>query len=163
MAEALGRRLTGARRQADQRRQQGSGGDLGRHGAESFCHRSGVLPLAAQSGNFQLNVMLPVIAFNLLQSIHLLASSSRTLADMAIKGFTVNEANLQEALSKNPILVTAMNRVIGYEKGAAIAKAAYASGRPIVDVAKEMTDLSDEQIKKLLDPAALTKGGIQEA
>jgi len=56
-----------------------------------------------------------------------------------------------------------MNRVIGYEKGAAIAKEAYKSGRPVFDVAKEMTDLSDDQIKKLLDPAALTKGGIQEA
>ncbi|MEM7401827.1 MAG: class II fumarate hydratase [Pseudomonadota bacterium] len=119
--------------------------------------------MAGQSGIFQLNVMLPVIAFNLLQSIQLLANSSKVLADKAIKDFTVNEENLQDALAKNPILVTAMNRVIGYEKGAAIAKEAYASGRPIFDVAKEMTDLSDEQINKLLDPAALTKGGIQEA
>ena len=121
------------------------------------------ITMAGQSGLFQLNVMLPVIAFNLLQSIQLLTNSCKVLADKAIKGFTVNEENLQAALAKNPILVTAMNRVIGYEKGAAIAKEAYASGRPIFDVAKEMTDLSDEQIKKLLDPAALTKGGIQEA
>ncbi|MEJ2115953.1 MAG: lyase family protein, partial [Gammaproteobacteria bacterium] len=121
------------------------------------------ITMAGQSGIFQLNVMLPVIAFNLLQSIQLLTNSCRVLADKAIAGFTVNEENLQDALSRNPILVTAMNRVIGYEKGAAIAKSAYASGRPVFDVAKEMTDLSDEQIKKLLDPAALTKGGIQEA
>lgn len=121
------------------------------------------ITMAGQSGIFQLNVMLPVIAFNLLQSIQLLANSCKVLADKAIKGFTVNEENLQDALAKNPILVTAMNRVIGYEKGAAIAKAAYASGRPIFDVAKEMTDLSDDQIKKLLDPAELTKGGIHEA
>ena len=121
------------------------------------------ITMAGQSGLFQLNVMLPVIAFNLLQSIQLLTNSCQVLADKAIKGFTVNEENLQDALARNPILVTAMNRVIGYEKGAAIAKAAYASGRPIFDVAKEMTDLRDDQIKKLLDPAALTKGGIQEA
>ena len=121
------------------------------------------ITMAGQSGLFQLNVMLPVIAYNLLQSIQLLANSCKVLADKAIKGFMVNEENLQDALAKNPILVTAMNRVIGYEKGAAIAKEAYASGRPIFDVAKEMTDLSDDQIRKLLDPAALTKGGIQEA
>ncbi len=121
------------------------------------------ITIAGQAGNFQLNVMLPVIAYNLLQSIELLANSSKVLADKAIQGFTVNEENLEAALSKNPILVTAMNRVIGYEKGAAIAKAAYASGRPILDVAKEMTDLSEDQIKKLLDPAKLTEGGIQEA
>lgn len=121
------------------------------------------ITLAGQSGIFQLNVMLPVIAFNLLQSIQLLSNSCNLLADKAIKDFTTNEANLTQALSKNPILVTAMNRAIGYENGAAIAKEAYKSGRPVFDVAKEMTDLSEEQIKKLLDPAKLTKGGIQEA
>ena len=121
------------------------------------------ITLAGQSGIFQLNVMLPVIAFNLLQSVQLLSNSCRVLADKAIKDFVVNEKVLENALSKNPILVTAMNRVIGYEKGAAIAKAAYASGRPILDVAKEMTDLSEEQIKRLLDPVKLTQGGIQEA
>ena len=121
------------------------------------------ITMAGQSGTFQLNVMLPVIAFNLLQSIQILSNACTVLADKAIKDFTVNEEHLNEALSKNPILVTAMNRVIGYEKGAAIAKQAYKSGKPVFDVAKEMTDLSDDQIKKLLDPAALTKGGIQEA
>ena len=121
------------------------------------------ITIAGQSGSFQLNVMLPVVAYNLLQSVDLLAKSCDVLADKAIKNFTVNEDNLTEALSKNPILVTAMNRVIGYEKGAAIAKQAYKSGRPVFDVAKEMTDLSDDQIKKLLDPAALTKGGIHDA
>ncbi len=120
------------------------------------------ITIAGQAGNFQLNVMLPVIAYNLLQSIELLANASRVLADKAIEGFTVNEEALQEALSRNPILVTAMNRIVGYEKGAAIAKAAYASGRPVLEVAKEMTDLEDAQLEKLLDPARLTQGGIQE-
>ena len=120
------------------------------------------ITVAGQSGNFQLNVMLPVIAYNLLQSIELLSNAARVLADKAIEGFTVNEDALQEALSKNPILVTALNRIVGYEKGAAIAKAAYASGKPVLEVAKEMTDLDEEQLQRLLDPAQLTQGGIQE-
>jgi fumarate hydratase class II len=94
------------------------------------------ITLAGQAGNFQLNVMLPVIAYNLLQSIELLANASRLLADSAIAGFTVNEAQIKGALARNPILITALNGVIGYEKGAAIAKQAYKEGRPILDVAK---------------------------
>lgn len=119
------------------------------------------ITLGGQSGNFQLNVMLPVIAYNLLQSIELLSNAARLLADKAIAGFTINEANIKAALDKNPILVTALNRVIGYEKGAAIAKQAYAQGRPILEVAKENTDLSEAELKKLLDPAKLTQGGIE--
>jgi fumarate hydratase class II len=119
------------------------------------------ITIGGQAGNFQLNVMLPVITHNLLQSIEILASSSRCLADSAIAGFSVNQVNLDAALDRNPILVTALNPVIGYEKGAAVAKKAYAEGRPVKDVAKEMTDLSDEELDRLLDPAALTKGGIQ--
>ena len=119
------------------------------------------IAIGGQSGNFQLNVMLPVVAYNLLQSIELLANASRCLADKAIRGFTVNEANINRALGRNPILVTALNPVIGYELGAAGAKKAYADGRPVKEVAKEMTDLTDEELDRLLDPAALTKGGIQ--
>ncbi|HTC14657.1 MAG TPA: class II fumarate hydratase [Steroidobacteraceae bacterium] len=119
------------------------------------------ITIAGQSGNFQLNVMLPVIARNLLESIQLLANVSRALADSAIKGFTVNRARLAEALERNPILVTALNPVIGYEKGAAIAKQAYAQGRPIREVAAEMTDLPREQLARLLDPTELTTGGIK--
>src|SRR5580658_2686929 len=119
------------------------------------------ITIAGQSGNFQLNLMLPLIARNLLESIQLLANVSRALADSAIKGFTVNRARLAEALERNPILVTALNPVIGYEKGAAIAKQAYAQGRPIREVAAEMTDLPSEELAKLLDPAELTTGGIK--
>jgi fumarate hydratase class II len=119
------------------------------------------ITVAGQSGNFQLNVMLPVIALNLLQSIHLLARVTRALADSAIAGFTVNKARLAEALDRNPILVTALNPVIGYEKGAAIAKKAYAEGKPVLEVAEKMTDLPRAELKKLLDPAELTTGGIK--
>ena len=120
------------------------------------------ITVGGQSGNFQLNVMLPVIAYNLLQSVEVLANVSRLLADKAIAGFTVNEDRLADALARNPILVTALNPVFGYELGAATAKMAYAEGRPIREVAAEMTDLSDEDLARLLDPAALTRGGIQE-
>jgi fumarate hydratase class II len=119
------------------------------------------IAMGGQSGNFQLNVMLPVVAYNLLQSIELLANAATCLADKAIKGFTVNADNINRALGRNPILVTALNPVIGYELGAAVAKKAYAEGRPVKEVAKQMTDLTDEELDRLLDPAALTKGGIQ--
>jgi fumarate hydratase class II len=118
------------------------------------------ITIAGQSGNFQLNVMLPVIGVNLLQSIEILASSTRLLADKAIAGFRVREDRIKEALERNPILVTALNPVIGYEKGAATAKKAYKEGRPILDVALETTGLSRKELKALLDPEALTKGGI---
>ncbi len=117
--------------------------------------------IAGQSGNFQLNVMLPVAALNLLQSIELLANASTCLADKAIAGFTVNLDKINDGLHRNPILVTALNLVIGYELGAAIAKKSYAEGRPVKDVAKEMTDLTEAELDRLLDPAALTEGGIK--
>jgi len=120
------------------------------------------ITVGGQAGNFHLNVMLPVITYNLSQSIEILANASRLLADNAIAGFTVNRNKMNEALEKNPILVTALNTVIGYEKGAAIAKKAYAEGRPVKEVAKEMTDLSDEELDRLLDPFDLTKGGIKK-
>ena len=120
------------------------------------------ITVAGQSGNFQLNVMLPVIAYNLLQSIEILANAANVLATKAIEGFTVNESNIKKALGKNPILVTALNPVIGYELGAKIAKAAYADNRAVIDVAEEMTDLSRAELEKILDPMQLTKGGISE-
>lgn len=114
------------------------------------------IAVAGQSGNFELNVMLPLIAHNLLGSIELLSRASRLLADEAIAGFKVNEANLKSALSRNPILVTALNPLIGYQKAAEIAKRAYKEGRPILDVADEMTDLGRDKLADLLDPARLT-------
>ncbi|MGZ8903861.1 MAG: aspartate ammonia-lyase, partial [Methylobacter sp.] len=120
------------------------------------------ITIAGQSGTFQLNVMLPVIAYNILQSIDILGNVSMALADKAIAGFTVRQDNLQQALAKNPILVTALNPIIGYAKAAEVAKAAYKQGRPIIEVAAEMTDLNLEELQKLLEPAHLTQGGINE-
>ncbi|WP_424991651.1 class II fumarate hydratase [Oceanimonas baumannii] len=117
--------------------------------------------VAGQSGNFQLNVMLPLVASNLLTMITLLANSVPLLAD-TIDGFTLNEAHLNENLARNPILVTALNPVIGYAKAADIAKKAYAENRPIVEVALAETELSEAELRELLDPAALTRGSQQE-
>ncbi|MCK5871292.1 MAG: class II fumarate hydratase [Methylococcales bacterium] len=118
------------------------------------------ITVAGQSGSFQLNVMLPVIAYNILQSIHLLSTASRLLAEKTIVDFTVQEDHLQQALAKNPILVTALNPIIGYLKAADIAKAAYKQQRPIIEVTLEMTDLTRSELEKLLDPVHLTEGGV---
>jgi fumarate hydratase class II len=118
------------------------------------------ITIGAQSGNFELNVMLPMIANNVLNSITLLSNSSVLLADKAIATFKVNEEKLNEALSKNPILVTALNPIIGYLKAAEIAKQAYKEKRPVIDVAVENTDLSREELTELLNPAKLTHGGL---
>ncbi|MDC7702326.1 class II fumarate hydratase [Vogesella indigofera] len=118
------------------------------------------IAVAGQSGNFELNVMLPLIASNLLGSIALLANVSRLLADKAIAGFSVNEARLQQALARNPILVTALNPVIGYARAAEIAKQAYREGRAIIDVAAEQTGIDRDELARLLDPAKLTHGGL---
>jgi len=116
--------------------------------------------IAGQSGNFQLNVMLPVVAHNILESARLLGNTGRVLADKAIAGFTPNKERTAAQNDRNPILVTALNPVIGYEKGAAVAKKAYAEGRPLKDVALEMTDLSAEELDRLLDARKMTEGGI---
>ena len=118
------------------------------------------ITVAAQSGNFQLNVMLPVIAYNLLKSINLLSGAMNVLSKNTISSFKVNKKNLEVSLSKNPILVTALNPIIGYEKSAFIAKKAYKENRPIIDVAAEETDIPKAKLAKLLNPSKLAKGGI---
>jgi fumarate hydratase class II len=114
------------------------------------------ITICNQQGNFELNVMLPAIAHNLLQSITLLGNASRLLADKAIAGFVVNTDRIAGLIDKNPILVTALNPVIGYDKAAQIAKKAYAENRSVKDVAAEMTNLSGEELDKLLDSRKMT-------
>ncbi|HBQ45337.1 MAG TPA: aspartate ammonia-lyase, partial [Thiomicrospira sp.] len=117
------------------------------------------ITIGAQSGNFQLNVMLPMVAANLLQSLEIAGNAATQLAEQAIATFIVNTEKLQETLEANPILVTALNRIVGYETGSAIAKAAYKDVKPVLEVALEMTDLDKETLKKYLNPALLTQGG----
>ena len=128
--------------------------------AQVMGHHTAIT-IAGQTGNFQLNVTLPLIASNLLDSIGLLANVSRLLADTTIAGMKVRRDTVAAALDRNPILVTALNPIIGYEKAAAIAKRAYREGRPVFDIALEDSGLPAARLKKLLDPAALTRGGIQ--
>lgn len=120
------------------------------------------ITIGGQAGNFELNVMLPVVALNLLQSLKLLANVSKNMADKSIANLTVNTGKIKDKLEKNPILVTALNPIIGYEKGAKIAKKAFAEGRALKEVAKEMTDLSDEELNDALDPIKMTRGGFTE-
>ena len=115
--------------------------------------------IAAQSGNFQLNVMLPLIANNLLEMTTMLARGSDILRADAVDGFVVNREQLAAAVGRNPVLVTALNPVIGYEKAAEIAKRAFSSGRAVLDVAQEMTGLSREELESYLEPRKLTRGG----
>ena len=118
------------------------------------------IAVAASHGNFELLTMLPVIAHNLLQSLDILANSSRLLADKVVRGFIVNRRWIESLVEKSPVLVTALNPLIGYEKAAEIAKQAYAEGRRIKDVAAETTSVSRDQLDRALDPHALTLGGI---
>jgi fumarate hydratase, class II len=105
-------------------------------------------------------VMLPVIAWNLLTSMQLASNAARLLADQAIAGFTVNEARISESLARNPILITALNPLIGYERAAAIAKQAYLEARPVIDVAIEETGWPRRKLETLLNPKTLTRGGV---
>jgi len=115
--------------------------------------------IAGQSGNFQLNVMLPLIGSNLLDMIELLGNVTGLLADKAIRGFTVNTETLDASVGRNPVLVTALNPEIGYSLASDIAKEAYKSGRPVIDVAEERSGLSRERLEELMDPLKLTRGG----
>ena len=91
------------------------------------------------------------------QGIELLASSAHVLNEKALAEFTVNEAHIQAVLDNNPVLVTALSSVLGYEKCAEIATRAWSEGRPVRQVVMEMTELSAEEIDRLLDPLQLTR------
>lgn len=113
------------------------------------------ITIAGQSGNFELNVMLPLVANNLLGSIDLLSGSCTAFARQCIAQMKVRADHTARALALNPILVTALNPLIGYEKAAQIAKQAYQQQRPVLDVALELSGLPEAQLRVLLDPARL--------
>jgi fumarate hydratase class II len=120
------------------------------------------ITVGGQSGNFELNVMLPLVAHNLLESIKILGNAAENFADRSVKGFNVKEEHIKKMVGKNPILVTALNPLIGYDKAAKIAKKAFAENRAVMDVAREMTDLTDEELKSALEPLTMTKGGFMD-
>lgn len=123
------------------------------------CHLA--VSLGAQGGNFQLNTMLPLIAHNLLPPIDWLAGGMDLLGGKAIAGFRVRRERIEQALARNPVLVTALNPLIGYDRAAAIAKRAYREGRPVLEVALEDSGLDEATLRRALDPIRLTRGGRQ--
>jgi fumarate hydratase class II len=127
--------------------------------ATAVIARDASVAMAGAAGNFQLNVMLPLIADALLESIGLLADASAALAERVIPGLTVNAARISESLARNPMLLTALAPRIGYDRAAAIAKRAAAEARPILDIAVEESGLPRDELARLLDPARLARGG----
>jgi fumarate hydratase class II len=120
------------------------------------------IALAGQSGNFQLNVMLPLVADNLLGMIGLLARAARALGGHGgIGDFGVNREYLAAQAARNPILATALAPLIGYQRSAEIVKTALARQQPLLDVAREMTDLDETTLRELLDARRQTEPGEQ--
>jgi fumarate hydratase class II len=118
------------------------------------------ISIGGLSGNFELNVMLPMVAHSLLESIRLLSNASRNLATRSVSRLVVREDHIKTLVGKNPILVTTLNPLIGYDLAAKIAKKAFAENRALKEVALEMCDLSEEELDKALDPTKMTKGGF---
>ena len=114
------------------------------------------ITIAGQSGNFELNVMLPLIAYNLLQSIELLANACTNLTDQSVLGIKATERG-PELVETGLMLATALAPEIGYDRAAEISKEAYKTGRTIREVAREKTDLSEEELDKLLDARKMTE------
>lgn len=120
------------------------------------------ISIAGLGGSFQLNTMMPVAAYTILESIELLSGSGLSLGEKAIKNMNINRDSYVRSLSLNPILVTSLNPVIGYLKAAKIGKIAQAEGRSVLEVALEHTDIPREELEKLLDPEFLADGGNQD-
>jgi fumarate hydratase class II len=122
--------------------------------AQVIGHEASII-WAAASGSFELNVMMPVIAYNLLESIHLLAAASRNFAERCIAGLEADEARLDETLERSLALGTALTPEIGYERAAALVKEAYATGRSIREVAREKSGIAEDRLNQLLDPRTM--------
>jgi fumarate hydratase class II len=112
------------------------------------------------AGNFELNVMLPVIARNLLESIRLLASVSRAFAEKCVDGITANVEQCKAYAESSPSIGTSLNPYIGYEKAAEVIKESTKTGRSIREIVLERGWMSSAELDKALDVLALTKGGI---
>lgn len=120
------------------------------------------MSIAGLGGSFQLNTMLPLAAATTLDSIELLAGSAISLGEKAIAGTVVNREKIEAALSRNPILVTSLSPHIGYSKAAAIAKIAEKEERTVFEVARESTDIPEDELRELLDPRLLAEGGLRQ-
>ncbi len=113
------------------------------------------------AGNFELNVMMPVIAHNLLQSIQFLASAVDVFEEKCVRGIEANLTRIAETVERSLMLATPLAPVVGYDKAADIAKQAYKEGKTVREVAKTATALSDEELKKLLDVSSMVYPGAK--
>ena len=118
--------------------------------------------LAGQAGQLELNVMMPIIAYNLFQSMDIIINSVKAFSEKCVVGLEANPAKAQGWLAKNAILVTALNPVIGYLKGSEVAKEAMANNRTVREVVVEKGYLTAEEADRLLDVRSLTDGGVQK-
>ena len=135
--------------------------------AESLCMvcaqvmgNHATITIAGQSGNFEINVMMPVSAYNLLQSISLLASAARNFTEQCVKGIRATTRG-PEMVERGLAICTALAPVIGYDAAANISKEAYKTGKTIREVARERTSLTEEELDRILDPASMTKPGLE--
>jgi len=116
--------------------------------------------IAGQRGNFELNVMMPVIADALLESITLLANASQVFADRCVTGITARPERARELLERNPSIATALNAYIGYDKAAVVAKRAASEGKSVREVVEEMGLIAPEQLDEALDVRQMTEPGV---
>ncbi|HET6515797.1 MAG TPA: class II fumarate hydratase [Thermodesulfovibrionales bacterium] len=121
-----------------------------------------VISIANAMGDFQLNVMLPVIAHNITQSITILSNVSHLLAEKALEGLEVNEEHIHELIHRNPIIATVLNPIIGYEKAAEVVKKALKERKTVKKAAVEMGYLSEDDAERLLDPEMMTRPGLND-
>jgi fumarate hydratase class II len=117
--------------------------------------------MGAQGGQLELNVMMPIIAHNLFEAMHVMIGSIKAFTARGALGLTANKERAEGWLAKNPILVTALNPYIGYQNGAKVAKQSLAENRPIKDIVIELGLMSEEDVTKALDARKMTEGGIQ--
>jgi fumarate hydratase class II len=120
------------------------------------------ITIAGSRGNFELNVMMPVMAQALLESITLLANVSRAFADRCVRGIEANEARCRELLERNPSIATALNPYVGYDAAAEVAKAAAREGRSVRDVVSERGLLGEEEVERALDVRSMTEPGLPD-
>ena len=118
------------------------------------------ITIAGQSGNFEINVMMPVTAYNLLQSISLLAAATRNFTEQCVKGLRATSKG-PEMVERGLAITTALAPIIGYDAAADISKEAYKTGKTIREVAREKTELSEDELDRILDPASMTKPGLE--
>ncbi len=121
------------------------------------CGNDRTIEMAAQAGQLELNVMMPVMAHNLLMSAEILKNAVKVFREKCVSGIAVNKARCQEYIDKSLGIATALNQYIGYLKAAEVAKEALKTGKSVADITREKGYLSEEEFKKVFDPMRLTE------